>query len=266
MSGTLRFSLASPANEEPVPFDTFALLTEHFSKLLEELDKTRSGGRSVRWLVTGLRLGSAVVEVTGEPVENQVADIGPLIVNDAILGLDFLRSGQRSQRFSGGAWGHAQSIATLLRQENVRVEVASNGTHVDLGPNVPLLEDLIAVPPEPEIEEAIGSLEGTLETVYLHERAHFEVWDVIYHRQISCDFDRHLLPKVREGLGERVRVQGRIAFDRDGRPDRMPQVVDLQVLREEARPRAADLRGLVPGMTQGLGAAEWVRRIRDAET
>jgi len=46
----------------------------------------------------------------------------------------------------------------------------------------------------------------------------------------------------------------------------VPEVIDLQVLRDEPRPRAADLRGLVPGMTQGLGAAEWVRRIRDAET
>lgn len=266
MSGTLRFELASPTADEPVALDTFAVLTDHLSGLLDELDKTRSGGKSVRWAITGLEVGSAVIEVTGEPVANQVADVAPLIIADAVGGLDLLRIGQRPPQFRGRAWEHAEAIATVLRREEALIEVSSNGTRIALGPEVPVLEELLPQRREPELEEAIGSLEGFLETVFLHQSAHFEVWDVIYHRRISCAFDRRLLPKVRDGLGERVRVQGRIAFDGDGRPDQMPEVVDLQVLRDEPRPRAADLRGLVPGMTQGLGAAAWVRRIRDVET
>jgi hypothetical protein len=262
MSGTLRFELATLVDDEPVAFDTFVLLAEQLSGLLEELDRNRSGQRSVRWLITGLELGSAVVQVTGEPLAGQIADAGPQIVNDAVEILEAARTGRRPETLRGRSWDYVDGIATILRRQDVRIEVSAEERRVQLGPNIQVEEPLVALP-EPEV--AIGSLEGTLETVYLHDRPHFEVWDVLYNARVPCDFGRELLDKVRAGLGERVRVQGQIAFDRDGRPERMPEVVDLQVLSDRPRPRPAELRGLVPDMTGGLGAARWVRQIRDAE-
>lgn len=266
MSGTLTFELATPVEGEPIPFDTFVLLAENLSGLLDELDRTRSGGRSVRWLVTGLEVGSALVQVTGEPVPGHVSDIGPQIVRDAVQTLAAARSGQRPPHVRPRAWEYVDGIATILRQEDVRIEVsAEDETPIELGPDLPLptLPEIPVELLEPEV--AIGSLEGALETVYLHDEPHFEVWDVLYGRRIRCDFNRSLLERVRAGLGERVRVQGQIAFGRDGRPEAMPEVVDIQVLVDRPRPRPADLRGLVPGMTGGLGAARWIRQIRDAE-
>jgi hypothetical protein len=265
MSGTLRFELATPVEGEPIPFDTFALLAENLSGLLDELDRTRSGGRSVRWLVTGLEIGSALVQVTSEPLAGQLADSGPQIVRDAVETLAAARSGRRPPHVQPRAWEYVDGIATILREQDVRIEIAAEDEPpIQLGPDLALaLPEVLVALPEPEV--AIGSVEGALETVYLHDEPHFDVWDVLYGRRIRCDFSRSLLDKVRAGLGERVRVHGRIAFGRDGRPEAMPEVVDLQVLRDRPRPRPADLRGLVPGMTGGLGAARWIRQIRDAE-
>jgi hypothetical protein len=262
MSGKLRFELASPEPGDPVALDTFAALTEHLSGLLGELDRARSGGRAVRWVITDLEIGSAVLEVTGQPEADHVADVAPLIVRDAVIGLDVLRMGGQPD-FRGRALDHAVEIAKVLQRDGARITVASNGTSIELGPEIQLEE---AVVYEDFGEDAFASVEGALETVYLHDRAHFDIWDVLYRRKVSCDFDRALLPAVREGLGERVRVQGRVAFDREGHPERMSEVSQIQVLREVSLPRPADLLGIAPGMTQGLGAAEWVRRIRDAET
>jgi hypothetical protein len=265
MSATLRFELRTPGDGDSIPLDAFAVLTEHLSGLLIELDRDRSGGRSVRWVITGLEVGSAIVEVTGKPERNQVADMAPLIVSDAFRGLDAVRVGRRPRTFSVSAWDHARAMVTTLRENDTRVALIANGAAIELGPDIALEEELTYPTVEASTEEAISTIEGSIETVYLHDRPHFEGWDVIYGRRISCDFERDLLENVREGLGERVRVHGRIAFDRDGRPERMREVIQLQVLRDADRPRPADLRGLVPNMTGGLGAAKWIRRIRDAD-
>jgi hypothetical protein len=272
MPARLTFKLDPRVTDDPVPFDSFAEMVSHAAGLLAELDVARSGRPATRWVVRGLRTGSAVVEIEAVPL-NPLFDVSEPIARDLTAGLSIVASEhRRPDGFTDVAWRDTQAMVRILQDGVGRLSI-------DAGPtgSVVLTDEVGRVEDEPElalttdlevdVPEAISTIEGALETVcgHDHREMHFDVWDVVYRRRVRCDFDPALIDDVRRGLLERVRVHGRVTFDRQGHPLRVVEVRSIHVLgRNVARPRPADLRGLVPDMTGGLGAVEWVRRIRDA--
>lgn len=73
---------------------------------------------------------------------------------------------------------------------------------------------------------AIGSVEGKLELISIHDRLRF----TIYGREglrIECLFPEAMLAQVKGALGERVALRGRIRYRRDGKP----ATVEARVLK-----------------------------------
>ena len=141
--------------------------------------------------------------MTGEPAPGQVVDVSPVIVEDALEDWPHSTRAYAPPVRSRAAWQHARAIATALTATDLRFDIQSNGTRVQLGSGMPgvIFDDMPIVATLAE-EPAISTVEGSIETVYLHDRPHFELWDVIYRRAVTCFFDSHDLPKVREGLGK----------------------------------------------------------------
>lgn len=269
MPARLTFKLEAREAGEAVPFDAFAALTAHVASLLTELDVAASGQPSTRWVVRDLAAGSALIGVEGVPV-NPLFDTSDRIARELASGFSIVAlEHRRPESFSERAWEDTQAIVALLHDGISRLAVDTADVSVALTEEVTLPEgeaELLSEPFEIGEQDAISTIEGWLETVNLHGgQSAFAAWDVLYRRRVRCEFPPRLLDDVKRGLGERVRVHGRVTFDRFGRPLRIVDVTALEVLSATTtRPRPADLRGLVPNLTSGLDSADWVRRIRDA--
>jgi hypothetical protein len=271
MPARLTFRVEARDSGGSVPFDAFAEMASHVANLLAELDKSHSGRATVRWVVRDLRVGSAAVELEAEPL-NPLFDTSARVARDFASGMAAVAAERRRPNgFTESAWQETRAIVEILNDGigSVAIEAADElvllkaGLHVedDLG-----LAAGESAPTDVGTQEVIASVEGSLDTVNGHDpsQRHFVVWDVLHSRRVRCDFPASLLDEVRAGLLERVRVHGRVSFDGSGRPLRV-EADSIHVLgRDVSRPSAADLRGLVPGLTHGMGSAEWVRRIRDA--
>lgn len=60
--------------------------------------------------------------------------------------------------------------------------------------------------------------------------------------------------------GKRVLVEGRVAYDEEGKP---LSIVDVTaVIERESGPRIRDFRGSVPNLTGGLSTEEFIARVR----
>lgn len=264
MSAKLRYRMESVGGE-PVSLTAFARLTAEMTQLLTELDRARSGEPAVDWIITDLDIGSAIVEVEGQPLTS-VADVSPMIVREALSALEHAATGKPKPEVPASAWRHAVSISEIIRDRSTKVEIVGNGTDLVLTPGA-VPAQAIAADDEAATTEAVTTIEGSLDTVYLHdeEERHFDLWDAIYGRRVRVDFGAEHLADVKRGLGERVRVHGLVVFDHRGRPQRVRDVRAIHVLGLGRTPGPRELRGLARGLTGGLGAAEWVRRMRDAE-
>lgn len=83
--------------------------------------------------------------------------------------------------------------------------------------------------------DAIGSVEGKLDVISVHNRLRFTIYGGRGER-IECLFNESLLPQVKGALGERVSIRGLVAYRKDG----VPATVEAQWLRLlKPRSRAA---------------------------
>lgn len=265
MSAKLRYRMESIGGE-PVSLTAFARLTAEMTELLTELDRARSDEPAVDWIITDLDIGSAIVEVEGQPLTS-VADVSPVIVREAMMALEHAGTGQPKPEVPQAAWRHAVNVAEIVRERATTVEIKSNGAELRLVPRSMAAPEQPAAEEEARTTQAVSTVEGSLDTVYLHDpdERHFDLWDAIYGRRVRVDITAEHVPDVRRGLEERVRVHGLVTFDHRGRPHRISDVRSIRVLGLGHLPGPRDLRGLARGLTRGLGAEEWVRRMRDAE-
>ncbi|HXG26991.1 MAG TPA: hypothetical protein VNL94_09120 [Candidatus Binatia bacterium] len=93
---------------------------------------------------------------------------------------------------------------------------------------------------------AIGTLEGTLETITVRGRRSFYVYDPLTHAKIDCDFGRRLdASTVAAATERRVAVSGELRYREDGSLIRVRANTIFVFPRQEALPKAADVRGIL---------------------
>jgi hypothetical protein len=230
VSAKLRYRMESVGGE-PVSLTAFAHLTAEMTQLLTELDRARSDEPAVDWIITDLDFGSAIVEVEGIPITS-VADVSPTIVREAMLALELASTGRPKPDVPTPAWRHALSVAEIVRDRATTVEISSNGAELRLAPRPMPVPTMATTDDEARTTEAVSTIEGSLDTVYLHDEddRHFDLWDAIYGRRVRVDFTAEHLSDVKRGLGERVRVHGLVVFDHRGRPHRVRDVRSIRVL------------------------------------
>lgn len=214
--------------------------------LLTAVDAELSGrsGGGLEWIVSELEGGSVHVGATPELRDENVSpEIADRVLDAVGEGLETIeRDPTRPAHFSDDALSHARKLTEALGEEGVeRVRVRSNGRSVDvtrrLAGNV---DDLLG-----GRLKSIGSVEGRLETIALHGRAYFSVYDAVSGGAVKCYFPSEMLDEVRESLGRRVVASGVIWSTRSGDVSSV-KVRDLDVLpREEDLPPASAAEGML---------------------
>ncbi len=113
-------------------------------------------------------------------------------------------------------------------------------------------------------EFAEGSITGTLDTVKLHNVTAFEVFPTIGPKRVVCHFGPDIKEKVKQGLERYVCVYGRLRYKHW---DKFPHAIDASDLEifppENELPKLSDLKGMVPDLTGGLEAHDFLERVRN---
>lgn len=214
--------------------------------LLNAVDSDISGrrGGGLEWVVSELSGGSvhlgATPELKSEDVDPKTADRVLDAVGDGLRTIQ--KSATRPAHFSDRALTRARQLTQALDEEGVnRVRVRSNGRQVEVTQRLAAnVDDLLGGK-----VQSIGSVEGRLETVALHGRSYFNVYDAVTGGAVKCYFSGEMLEEVKDALGRRVVVSGTIWSDRSGDVQSV-KAKDLEILpREEDLPPAETAEGML---------------------
>jgi hypothetical protein len=107
----------------------------------------------------------------------------------------------------------------------------------------------------------LGSLEGTLEAVNLHGRAHITIWERVTGKPVKVYLNEGVRGRVKDLLERRVLAVGRINYFANGIPRSIVDVTDIYDL---ARPHRllADF-GSIPDLTGDLETPEFLKAMRE---
>lgn len=243
----LRFALPTG-----VPFIAFIQAQEHFLELAAEVARERAGrGRRepVTWVVSGVKVGS--VELLARPRSNRddISDeILPQIVHTIADGLHKLqREPKRPPYFTDAALQSARALAEVLKDQPDTPRIEDEDVVASIG--VPMVKNIDAILTRDETTlHSIGTVEGRLETLQLHAKRYFNLYDELTGDRIECHFGERIdVADIADAIkqGGRVSVYGRMVLGRDGKVKKA-LAESLELLPDPTTlPKAADVRGIL---------------------
>ncbi len=215
-----------------------------FFSLLDEVVKEITGNkRSINWVVNvkGASVGFAC---SPEPTKR----IKPEIINDIIYsvenGIDALeKAPDRPPYFNDKALEFAQDLANLpSRKGNGLVSV-----DIRIGKNIHSITRHSAANVDFILGyagQAIGSVEGRLETITERGGFSITVFDALTDRAVKCSMEEEKIADALHYFGKRVSAWGLIRYGRDGHPKSI-RVEERNVFKEEGFPTAKDVLGII---------------------
>ncbi len=204
-----------------------------------------AGPGSLRWLLADARAGSFEVALRPEPAKRNVRyATSSQVVETLSSGLRHIQ--QRAERpafFTDPALEQAKKLVELIGDGITGITVITNGDEPiqltrQLAANVEQLTG-------PELS-AIGTIEGRIETLTIHGRQVFSLYDAVTGRRYECLFGKRVsLGDVTRVFGKRVAVRG-IIRQRQGRDALRIEVTSLRAFPDEqSLPSADDVRGIL---------------------
>lgn len=231
-------------------------------EILRDLDAAISAKPqgTLSWRIIDLRLGSATATFSAESMVEDL-DVGPAVAKAYIQGLEQI--GQFPvipNYFSEDTLEKAKALVGVLDGEVSKITVTVPGFRpVTVTQHIAANVDALIGPQH----EALGALEGTLETLSVHGRPYFNIYETLTNRKVVCHFPESMVDEAHRAFRKRVAAYGKVKYTRTGRPLSIA-VEQLRVLREKQDlPQAKDLEGI--DLTGGVDATEHIRRLRDAQ-
>jgi hypothetical protein len=212
------------------------------------------------WAVSNMRVGSAVLTVAPlVPVVELPA--ARQIVRAIVGGLRQLEEGaeERPEHFPEAALAAAKHLVGMLNDGITRITVKTADEVIELSQRVQATVDAHVR----GVDEVLGSVEGRLEGINVHTTRVASLYHSATGRRIECRFSQELLKEMIANFGERVQVMGLVRYTRRGEPANI-QVEAIRRLRERGKGASiADLAGIDPGFTGGLGPDEYLEHLRN---
>ena len=229
-------------------------------EILRDLDAGISMRRrpTLRWAIAYMHIGSPAVMTLRALPPATGKDVSQDVANRYVEGLELLAQGERLPAFfSEDSLNAAKRLADLTRGHERIVIVRTALRSVQVSQHISVNVDEMVN--RTYVSE--GSVEGVMEMVTLHDNTYFRVYDAVQGWGVPCYFQRESIDEVRNALGKRVCITGRLRSDRLGKPDAI-QVSGIRVLGLEPLPTPGEVRGIARGITGGLKAEEYIREIR----
>lgn len=217
-----------------------------FFSLLDEVVKDVTGSkRSVNWVVS-VKSTSLGFVCTPEPSRKIKPEELDEILHSIPDGIDILeKTSSRPPHFNDKALEFAQDLGNLpsikgngLLSVDVR---AGKNVHSITKHAVANVDDILGY-----AGQAIGSVEGRLETISERGGYTITVYDAITDKGVRCSMDEKQINNALGYFGSRVSVWGLIRYGRDGQPKTI-RVDELRVFKGEGVPTAKDVLGIIGG-------------------
>jgi hypothetical protein len=199
----------------------------------------------VVFAVVDASLGSIDLHMTPAPVPNLATmDTARSVARYLNAGVATLQRGpERPPYFTDRALEKARDLASLVGDDLPSVGIRNGAGQTDVTKALAAHVDTIL---HRATLTVIGTVEGRIESLTVHERRAFSIYDVLTGDRIECSFgQRILLATILGAIERRVRVHGAIRYRDTG------EIVGvlaetLQVLPEDdALPSALDVYGLL---------------------
>jgi hypothetical protein len=232
-------------HDTDVPFARLVKIQEAFLTFVRELAKSMADSPRdpVTWIVRRTDHGSLDFVVDAEPASDRTPpDLPPAIKRAASLGLHVLDGGaERPEHYSDRVLETVREFASLA-VEGTPIRVGNAAGAVDITSAIRLHVDQILAAPI----VVLGTVEGTLESVTVHDRRVFSIFDPLTRERIECHFAHRIqVEEIARALERRVSVTGEIRY-RDSGEIASVRADELTVMpRDRDLPTADDVRGIL---------------------
>lgn len=247
-----------------LPLAAFIESLRDFLGMLRDFDATISKDKrgSVIWEVVSLKQSSPPVVGVSPTPRTRMSDVSSVVEAQVLQNTDLLTSGQEPNQFmSSSALDRLEALAKKAKRYGPSA-VFVNGS----GPKQesPITEKTLEhVQRLTHVTfSGYGSIVGGLESITVHKRNEFRVWDETTHKAVTCKFQSSQEDSVKALLRNRVTVSGIIYANSAGVPIRL-DAEQLDLAPRKALPTIQEMSGLVGDFTEGKTLKEYLESIGD---
>ena len=255
MSDTVTLAL-----QGEVTLDAFSRAVLHFSRLVDALAADLAARDALRWVITELEAGSAIMTARG--VGDQIAVSS---VSAAYVGV-----GKALER------GDTSSLPERVREEAREIIAVIDGgveavrfETAEADATIRSLEEAFGKSGAPEAPApqpvAYGGVTGRVQTLSSRGGLRFTLYDVLFDRAVSCYLAEGQEEIMRDVWGRMAVVEGLVTRDRvTGRPQVIRNVRGVTVVREADPDAYLASRGVLQRDPAGPSPEETIRELRGA--
>jgi hypothetical protein len=248
---------------ENISLRSFSAALTNSLDILEDLDLAISHEPkgSLEWVVTRLSVGSLSVTIESRS-KIKARNFGPDTAEAFVTGLDRVeKQGVSPPYLSEHGLKKARNLAGLVGQDGVAgIQVTDLGKTAEISrvafENIRQITQIR--------DSAIGSVEGTIETLSIHGRPRFLIYESRTRKAVSCQFSRDMwFEKIKDIMGKRVIVSGLLHYNMKGEPHRV-ELEQIRLMKDRTElPGIKELGGSDPEFTGGLSTEEYIKLIRN---
>jgi hypothetical protein len=241
-AGKNKNSLTLDFDAPVVTPDTFRRLVSAFVDLLNSVTEKAAGtGRRAIWNMVvseGSRLltATAVADRTTESVAEKVVRAIP-------DGLRRLEKGTPAPPtyFDQRALRAARELASIPKERKLTyVQFRAVGSSVSISERA--AETVVKLLGQ---HQALGTVEGKLQTISDRQTLQFVVFDSLYDKGVNCFMGEAIMEQAMQAFRKRVAVTGMVQYDQEGQPVSI-RVDAIQVFKDVSElPPIKDLRGIL---------------------
>jgi hypothetical protein len=220
--------------------------------------RTTHAKAPLTWYVTKLESASATAHLVAEPAfVNVDAAVIDQVGNGYVDGLRNVETAAALPRFmSDTSLDRLRSLARPLgtpSAEYLEAAWGTNGTTNSIRMTARSRDNLIEL--RTSRLRSIGSVTGILDAISLRGSSKFQVYDDVFERPVTAEFDRADLERVKDAIGQRVNVSGFIMRNSKGQPVRIEEP-HLEIMGEG--PRLSTMIGIAPDYLGDLSMREYM--------
>lgn len=232
-------------DRDEITLDDFGEIVRAFTNYLVQVDLgvSGSGKRTLDYRITHLSYSSpAQIGAVAEPKEEAI-DSAQVVLGHAIRGIGQVAAGNRPAGFRDAA---LEALATLadygVNGRGLRVEAPT------LSLRSPISKTVVAQVEQVLSQgEAVGAIEGQLDTISVHAQPYFTLYDDLSGRGVKCYFSTDRRAAVIAALGKKVIAHGRLRREPSGAP-RDLRDMDYFAVLGEPRGSLDNLAGVYAGV------------------
>ena len=243
-----------------VTLDTFSRAVLHFSRLVDALSVDVAAPERLRWVITELEAGSAIMTARGVGDPEAASSVSGAFINVGKAlergELDTLPERVRAE---------ARAVVAVIDGgvEAVRFETAVADA------TIRSLEEAFAATGAPETRTsqpvAYGGVTGRVQTLSSRGVLRFTLYDTLFDRAVSCYLAEGQEELMRDVWGRMAVVEGLVTRDRaTGRPQVIRGVRGVTVVREADPDAYLASRGVLRDGTARRSPEEAIRELRSA--